>query len=252
MKTDHTTQSQHIWITGAGSGIGRQLARQAANAGNRVTVSGRRADALAQTADGDANIAIAPLDVTDKKAVDAAIDEIERINGPIDIAVLNAALYQPMDVPDFDCAVVRRLFETNFMGVVNCLQPLLDRMARRGGGRILLVASVAGYRGLPKAAAYGPTKAALINLAESLRPSAAAAGIVLQIVNPGFVATPMTEQNRFPMPFLVTPERAARDILKGLKSDGFEIAFPWIFVMLMKLARVLPDRLYFALTKRML
>jgi NAD(P)-dependent dehydrogenase (short-subunit alcohol dehydrogenase family) len=245
-------ETRHIWITGAGTGIGQELARQLAAAGNRVTVSGRRAEALAATSGGSANIAIAPLDVTDSKAVDAAVDEIERINGPIDIAVLNAALYQPMDAPDFDRDTVQRLFETNYMGVVNCLQPLLARMARRGGGRILLVASVAGYRGLPKAAAYGPTKAALINLAESLRPSAAAAGIVLQVVNPGFVATPMTAENRFPMPFLVTPERAASHIIKGLRGNSFEIAFPWIFVMLMKLARVLPDRLYFALTKRML
>ncbi|WP_374374592.1 SDR family NAD(P)-dependent oxidoreductase [Dongia sp.] len=243
---------RHWWITGAGSGIGRELARLAVSEGDRVTISGRRRDALIETADDHAAMAVQPLDVTDPAAVDAAIDTIERLTGPIDVAVLNAALYQQMDTPDFDRDVIRRLHETNVMGVVNCLQPLLLRMQARGSGRIVIVASVAGYRGLPKAAAYGPTKAALINLAEALRPSAEAAGITLQIVNPGFVETPMTAVNRFPMPFLLTPEKAAARIMAGTHGNRFEIAFPWTFVMLLKLARLLPYRLYFALTKRML
>lgn len=245
-------KKRHWWITGAGSGIGRELARLAVSEGDRVTISGRRRDALIETADDHAAMSVQPLDVTDPAAVDAAIDTIERSTGPIDVAVLNAALYQQMDTPDFDRDVIRRLYETNVMGVVNCLQPLLARMQARKSGRIVIVASVAGYRGLPKAAAYGPTKAALINLAEALRPSAEAAGITLQIVNPGFVETPMTAVNRFPMPFLLSPEKAAARIMAGTHSNRFEIAFPWTFVMLLKLARLLPYRLYFALTKRML
>lgn len=242
----------HLWITGGGSGIGRALARIAAAEGMVVSVSGRRQDALEETGRGHSRIFPAMLDVTDAAAVDAALDAIEAQHGPVDIAVLNAARYQAMDAADFDLAGFRDHIETNVMGVAHCLAPLLARMRRRGKGRIALVASVAGYRGLPQAAAYGPTKAALINLAESLRPGAAADGVIIQVVNPGFVETPMTAANDFPMPFLVSPEKAARHILAGLRRDGFEIAFPWPFVMLLKVARLLPYRLYFALTRRML
>lgn len=240
------------WITGAGSGIGRELARQIAAGGTKIIVSGRRPEALLETADDHRRIVPLALDVTDAPAVDAAIGTMEQTHGPIDVAILNAALYQPMDLADFDRAIVARLFETNVMGVVNCLQPLFERMRARGRGHIVIVASVAGYRGLPKAAAYGATKAALINMAEALQPAATAAGIRLQIVNPGFVETPMTSVNRFPMPFLMRPEQAAASILAGMKGGGFEIAFPWMFVLLLKLGRLLPYWLYLRLTRRML
>ncbi|MBL8709322.1 MAG: SDR family NAD(P)-dependent oxidoreductase [Rhodospirillaceae bacterium] len=240
------------WITGAGSGIGRELARQIAAGGIKVIVSGRRPEALLETADDHSRIVPLALDVTDALAVDAAIATMEQTHGPVDVAILNAALYQPMDLVDFDRATIARLFETNVMGVANCLQPLLERMRARGRGHIVIVASVAGYRGLPKAAAYGATKAALINMAEALQPAAAAAGIRLQIVNPGFVETPMTSVNRFPMPFLMRPEQAAARILAGMKGGGFEIAFPWMFVLLLKLGRLLPYWLYLKLTRRVL
>lgn len=249
---DPASKPAHWWITGAGSGIGQQLARTAAAEGARVTISGRRTTALAETAAGRDAIFQAPLDVRDLAAVDAAVEAMEASQGPINVAVLNAAFYQPMDAADFDCKVFRETIETNLMGVVNCLQAVLPRMLARGHGRLVLVASVAGYRGLPKAAAYGPSKAALINLAESLRPSAAAAGVTVQVVNPGFVATPLTAANRFHMPFLITADEAARHMYRGISKGGFEIAFPWSFVMLMKIARLLPDRLYFALTARMI
>ncbi len=247
-----TTVSQHWWITGAGSGIGRALARKAAAEGYQVTISSRRQEQLTETADNDTRMSPVPLDVTAADKVDAAVAEMESTHGPVDVAVLNAAIYAPMDLTDFNRETIRRLFETNVMGVANCLQPLLARMRARGHGRIVIVASVAGYRGLPKAAAYGPTKAALINLAESLQPSAAAAGVQIQIVNPGFVATPMTAGNRFPMPFLTTPELAADRIYRGIQSNQFEIAFPWAFAMLLKLGRLLPYWLYFRITRRML
>ncbi|WP_374379570.1 SDR family NAD(P)-dependent oxidoreductase [Dongia sp.] len=242
----------HLWITGGGSGIGRSVARAAAAEGMLVTVSGRREDALEETSRDHASIFPAILDVTDAVGVDAVLDAIEMRHGPVDIAILNAARYQAMDAADFDSAGFRDHIETNVMGTVHCLAPLLARMRRRRKGRIVLIASVAGYRGLPKAAAYGPTKAALINLAESLRPGAAVDGVIIQVVNPGFVETPMTAGNQFPMPFLISPERAASHILAGLRRDVFEIAFPWPFVMLLKAARLLPYRLYFALTRRML
>lgn len=240
------------WITGGGSGIGRALARQVAAAGDRVAISGRRSETLEETAGSTQGIRTCRLDVTSGPDVDATIETIEANLGNIDIAVLNAALYLPMDVDDFDRDRFRGMLDVNVMGVANCLQPLLQRMSRRGKGHIVIVASVAGYRGLPKAAAYGATKAALINMAESLHPSAAAAGVAIQVVNPGFVETPMTAANRFPMPFLTNADDAAAVIRRGVEHPGrFEIAFPWPFVIMLKLARLLPARLYLAITRRM-
>lgn len=240
------------WITGGGSGIGRALAQQVAADADKVIVSGRRLEALQQTANSALNIIPLPLDVSDPAEVTAAIADIEARFGPIDIAILNAAQYQPMDLADFDSRAFQQLFETNVMGVANCLDPLLKSMSRRGKGQIAIIASVAGYRGLPKAAAYGASKAALINMTEALKPSADAAGIKLQLINPGFVKTPMTDANDFPMPFLISVDDAVRHIRRGLSGNAFEIAFPWIFVLLLKICRWLPYRLYFAITRRMI
>jgi NAD(P)-dependent dehydrogenase (short-subunit alcohol dehydrogenase family) len=240
------------WITGGGSGIGRELARQIADGGDKVVISGRRLSILQEAAGSNANIIPHELDVTDGRMVSAAVAQIEAAHGSIDSALLNAGHYDPMDIADFAADRVLQTFATNVQGVANCLDPLLNSMRRRGSGQIAIVASVAGYRGLPKAAAYGASKAALINMAEALKPAADAAGIKLQLINPGFVLTPMTKRNDFPMPFLMTPEEAARRIRRGLSGSGFEIVFPWRFAFLLKIGRLLPYRLYFALTRRMI
>jgi NAD(P)-dependent dehydrogenase (short-subunit alcohol dehydrogenase family) len=240
------------WITGGGSGIGRALARQVAATGDKVVISGRNQAALQETAQADPLIIPLVLDVTDAAAVGQAVSAIEERHGSIDVAILNAAQYRPMDLSDFSAAGFVALMNVNVVGVANCMEPLLQRMSARRGGQIAVVASVAGYRGLPKAAAYGPGKAALINMMEALKPAADRAGIVLQVINPGFVATPMTARNEFPMPFLIAPEEAARRILGGLAGNGFEIVFPRRFAAILKIARLLPYRLYFALTRRMI
>lgn len=240
------------WITGGGSGIGRELARQVAGSGDHVIVSGRRRQALQETAAGFLNIIVLALDVTDRAKVETAVADIEAQHGPIDIAILGAAQYRPMDLHDFDSHLFGQLIASNVTSVANCLDPLFKHMRARGAGHIAVVASVAGYRGLPKAAAYGAGKAALINMIEALKPSADAAGIKLQIINPGFVATPMTEANDFPMPFLIAVDAAVRHVRRGLSGSGFEIAFPWTLVLLLRIGRWLPAWLYFAITRRML
>ena len=240
------------WITGGGSGIGRVLAQSVAADGDRVVITGRRLLALEETASVSNNILIQQADVTDASGLAASVAEIEARHGPIDVAILNAAQYQPMDLADFDAHRFSEMINTNLLGVANCLDPLLKRMAARRAGQIAVIASVAGYRGLPKAAAYGPSKAALINMLESLKPSADATGIKLQLINPGFVETPMTEGNAFQMPFLIKADEAVRQIRRGLESPRFEIAFPWAFVFLLKLGRLLPAGLYFAITRRMI
>lgn len=243
--------SQTIWITGGGSGIGRALARSFARDGHHVAISGRRNASLVETAASDPTaIHCHPLDVTDRTAVDRTIDAIERSQGQIDIAVLNAAAYKLIWVSDFDRDVFRGIVETNLIGVANALAPLLDRMRARRAGTIVIMASVAGYAGLPGAAAYGATKAALINMAESLYPEAKRFGIRITVVNPGFVETPLTAGNDFEMPFIINTDEACRRIRRGIESGRFEIAFPRRFVLLLKLARLLPYRLYFKLTER--
>jgi NAD(P)-dependent dehydrogenase (short-subunit alcohol dehydrogenase family) len=245
--------AETIWITGGGSGIGRALARSFAADGHGVAISGRRVALLTETASAyPAAIRCHPLDVTDGAAADRVVAAIESSLGPIDIAVLNAGIYQPMWVDGFDRDGFRRTIETNLIGVGNALAPLLGRMRARGTGTIVIVASVAGYSGLPGAAAYGAAKAALINMAEALYPDARRFGIRIAIVNPGFVETPLTAGNAFKMPFLMNVDDACRRIRRGIEAGVFEIAFPTRFALLLKLARRLPYWLYFKLTERIL
>ena len=170
--------------------------------------------------------------------------------GPIDLAVLNAGTWKMMGVDDFDLAAIRRGVEVNYMGVVNALDALLPRMLERGRGHIAIVASVAGYRGLPNSLAYGPTKAALINLAETLQTELAPRGITVSVVNPGFVDTPMTRDNPFPMPGIIPAPEAAQALLAGLRRKRFEIAFPRGFAAAMKILRLLPNALFFWVVRR--
>jgi short-subunit dehydrogenase len=159
--------------------------------------------------------------------------------------VFSAGVWHPMTASGYDVAKVKASIDVNYLGVVNTLDPVMRAMVKRGRGHLAIVASVAGYRGLPKGAAYGPTKAALINLAESLYADLKLKGVAMTIVNPGFVATPMTEVNTFPMPFIVTVEDAVKAIRRGLDSGRFEIVFPGLMALMMKALRILPYRLYF-------
>jgi len=241
------------WITGASSGIGRALALALAAEGWTVAVSSRSADRLAALAAEAPAGRVHPfaVDVTDLEAMSATARHIEAKLGPIDHAVFNAGDYQPMAAAAFDARLFRRLMEVNYLGVVHGIAAVLGSMRSRGAGAIWVNASVAGYRGLPRAAPYGASKAALINLAESLQPELAALGIAIHVINPGFVRTALTAKNTFAMPFLIGPEQAARAIVKGMSRRGFEVTFPWTMAALMKLLRCLPYRVYFAVTRRM-
>lgn len=245
------TTPKSVWITGASQGIGRALALELAGRGARVAISARGAEALTDLARLHAGLHPEPLEVTDARAMADAVARIERNKGPLDLAVLNAGIYQPVPGGLAAPEVFAEHMAVNYQGVVNGLCAVLPRMCERRSGQIAVVASVAGYRGLPQAAAYGPTKAALINLAETLRLELRGSGVDLRLVNPGFVATRLTAQNRFVMPSILTPEDAARRILAGLAGSRFEIAFPLGFVTWMRLLRLLPYRLYFPLMARL-
>jgi short-subunit dehydrogenase len=239
---------QNIWITGASTGIGRALALSFANEGHRVAVSARSADKLGELAKMSSNISIFPLDVTDAEAARATVTAIEATFGPIDLAILNAGVWHPMTASRYDLAKVRTSMDVNYFGVTNTLDPIMKAMITRGRGHLAIVSSVAGFRGLPKGAAYAPTKAALISLAESLYADLRIKGIKMTVINPGFIATPMTEVNNFPMPFIVSIDEAVKSIRRGLDSGRFEIVFPGRMALLMKTLRLLPYRVFFLVT----
>lgn len=234
-----------VWITGSSSGIGRDVALKLAARGARVTVSARSAEALVALAASAPRMSAAPLDVTDRAATAAVVAAIEAAQGPLDLVILNAGVWQPMGASSFDAGKSAQSIAVNYLGIANALEHVIPRMVARGRGHIALTASVAGYRGLPQASAYAPSKAAVISLAETLKPDLARKGVTVSVINPGFVDTPMTEVNRFPMPFLMPADKAAEAIISGLEKRKFDIVFPWQMAALMKFARVLPYPAYF-------
>jgi NAD(P)-dependent dehydrogenase (short-subunit alcohol dehydrogenase family) len=243
--------TKRVWITGASSGIGRALALHLAKDGAQVAVSARRREELESlAAEVPGRIAAFPVDVADESAMKETARAIATALGPLDLAVFNAGTHAPVAVESFDPAPFRKLMAINYMGAVNGIAAVLPNFLARGAGHIAVVSSVAGYRGLPQAAAYGPSKAALINLCEALKPDLDRRGIKISLVNPGFVRTPLTDRNEFPMPFLIEADDAARRIAKGLKAGKFEITFPRRFTFMLKLGRMLPYALYFRLVSR--
>jgi len=242
------------WVTGASSGIGRAVVLQLARQGWLVAASVRSHEDLRRLADeakdAPGSIEPWPVDVTDREATAGALAGIETTHGLPDLVILNAGTHKPMGASNFDPAVVRDLLEVNLMGVANGLAAVLPGFLRRRRGQVMLVASLAGYRGLPTAAAYGASKAGVINMAEALRPELTRAGVTLTLVNPGFVKTPLTDLNEFHMPFLMDVDAAAKRIVDAIGQSGFEVVFPRRFAWLLKLARCLPYALYFRIVGR--
>ena len=246
-----------LWITGAGKGIGKAVALEYATHGWTVAVSARTAsdlDAVASQASAaglEGKVISYPLDVTSHDSVKATFKAIEAEQGSIDQIIFNAGTHSPTPLGEFSVAPFRTLMEVNYMGSVNGLDAVLPTFIDRRTGHVAIVASVAGYSGLPDAAGYGATKAALINMCESLKTQLDGLGVTISVINPGFVRTPLTDQNNFPMPFLMEPEDAAKAVFVGMARKKFEIAFPTPFVLILKFLRILPYWLYFPLVKKM-
>jgi short-subunit dehydrogenase len=238
-----------IWVTGASSGIGAALARELADRGASVAISARNAAKLREVA-GD-RMLVVPVDVTDREATVAAGSTVRAGLGGLDVAVLNAGTWSRFRPEEWDSQAFADQLQTNLMGTIHALEAVVPTMLGQGRGRIVGTASVAGYRGIPGAEAYGATKAALLNLFESLRGSLGPRGVVVQTVAPGFVKTPMTDRNSFPMPFMVSPEEAARAIADGMARNKAEIVFPLPMMLLMKAARLVPVRAWTAGTAAM-
>jgi NAD(P)-dependent dehydrogenase (short-subunit alcohol dehydrogenase family) len=241
-----------VWITGASSGIGRELALSLARDGAFVAVSARSAEKLAELTAVHPSIRAYPVDVTDRAAVAKTVQAIEADLGPIDLAVLNAGVWHPMTSVTFDASLVEQSMTVNYLGCVYPLETLIPSMRARQSGHVVFVSSVAGYLGLPRGVAYSPTKSAVTTLAESLADDLARFGVKVSVVQPGFVETPMTSTNKFPMPWIMPTEEAVVRIRKGLAKGRFEIAFPWQMVLMLKLARRAPYGLLFAIFRRVL
>lgn len=238
-----------VWIVGASSGIGQATAAALHARGAQVVVSARKvADLEAFVAAHPGSTAL-PLDATDAAAVHAAADQL-LARGPLDCVVYCAGHYAAMRATALDLADLQRHTAVNYTGALCVLSAVLPALLARGAGHIALVGSVAGYRGLPNSLAYGPTKAALINLAETLYLDLHDKGLGVSLINPGFVQTPLTAQNNFDMPALLTPAQAAQAILAGWAQGRFEIHFPKRFTLWLKALRVLPYRAYFYLVSR--
>jgi short-subunit dehydrogenase len=239
-------RGKRVWLVGASAGIGAAMARELAGRGARLALSARSADKLAAL--GLAGALLLPCDATDAAALRAARDTLVATFGGVDLVIYLAGDYVPMRAEDFDLATAERVLTVNFNGALRLAAAVLGDL--RPGGGIAFVASVAGYRGLPRALCYGPGKAALIHFAEVLHLDLAPRGIGVWAINPGFVATRLTAQNDFAMPALMTPEAAAVAAVDGFAAGKFEIHFPRRFTRVLKLLRLLPYRLYFPLIHR--
>jgi NAD(P)-dependent dehydrogenase (short-subunit alcohol dehydrogenase family) len=240
-----------IWIVGGSTGIGRACAVAWHAAGAKVAVSARNASTLAELTQAHAGMRGLPLDVNNLDAVGAALATLIQEWGGLDLVVLAAGAYTATRAWELTPARIDEMMNVNLISTMKATSLLVPQLLKQGHGHLSFISSVAGYRGLPKALVYGPSKAALTNFAETLYLDLHDKQIGVSVVNPGFVRTPLTAQNEFNMPALIEPEEAAEEIVRGIARGAFEIHFPRRFTRLLKFLRWWPDALYFNVIKRM-
>jgi NAD(P)-dependent dehydrogenase (short-subunit alcohol dehydrogenase family) len=243
--------SKNVWITGASSGIGKALAIKFANEGWQVAASARRENLLKDLNNKNPNIHPFPLDVKNENVTKNTFKNIIEKFKTIDISVFCTGMHDPDAEKKLSSEKIREIMETNFFGSLNCIMAVNNYFRERKDGHISIVSSVAGYRGLPAASGYCASKSALTSLAESLYFDFKRHNVRVSLVSPGFIKTPMTDKNKFPMPLIKSPEFAAEKMFIGLtKKNVFEIHFPIAFTMIMKLLKIMPNWLYFFLVKK--
>ena len=240
-----------IWITGASSGIGRSLALKFANEGWVVAASARREDLLKELNSVNQNIHSFPLDVTNIDQCKTVFKSIIEKFKDVEISVFGTGIHDPRSEKSFNLEKIREITEVNYFGTLNCINAVYDYYKNKESGQISIVSSVAGYRGLPAAGAYCASKSALSSFAESLYFEMKRRSVRVSLVCPGFIKTPMTDKNDFPMPMIKSPEFAADQMYTGLiKKTGFEIHFPKAFTFLMKFLKILPSSIYFKIVEK--
>jgi short-subunit dehydrogenase len=237
-----------IWITGASSGIGKALSIKFAQEGWIVAASARREGLLQELTKINQNIHSFPLDVTNPEQCKKVFEEIKKKFNNIEISIFGTGIHDPNSEKRFNLEKIREIMEVNYFGTMNSINSVYDYYNDKKGGQISIISSVAGYRGLPAAGAYCASKSALTSFTESLRFEMMRKNVRVSLVSPGFIKTPMTDQNDFPMPMIKSPEFAAEQIYIGLtKKTGFEIHFPKAFTFILKFLRILPNSIYFKL-----
>ena len=233
-----------IWITGASSGIGKAVAEKFASEGWMVAASARRQEILNKMAENQ-NIFAYPLDVTQKENVTKTFNNIIEDFKNVDICLFCSGTYDPKLEQEINIEQNKFVMETNYFGVLNCIKAVETYFKDKKSGQISIVSSVAAYRGLPNSSGYGPSKAALTNLTESIYFDFKKHNVKISLVSPGFIKTPLTDKNEFPMPFIRSPEFAADKIFQGLtKKNIFEVHFPLGLTLTLKFLRILPYKLY--------
>ena len=241
-----------IWITGASSGIGKALAIKFANKGWQVAASARRTDLLEELNKNNPNIHSFPLDVVNLENSKKIFDKIIEKLGEINLCVFSTGIYDPRTEKEINVEQIHKVFNVNFFGTLNCIKAVENYFKNKKNGHISIMSSVAGYRGLPNSSGYGPSKAALNNLTESLYFDFKKYNVRVSLIAPGFIKTALTDKNNFKMPFLKTTEFAANKIYNGLiKKNSFEISFPLEMSILMKTLKILPNRIYLNLIKKL-
>ena len=243
-------------VTGASSGLGAEMARQLARAGYEVGLTARRAVDLGRVAEEirleGGKVAVAPADATDPEATAAAFRSLTRQLGPVDLLIANAGVGLDLSARDFKAATFARMVHVNLVAPATAIECVLPTMLARRSGQIVGISSLAGYRGLPGSAGYSATKAGLTALLEGLRPELKRQGIIVTIVHPGYVRTPMTESQTNPQPFLMDVEPATRIILRGVERRQSRVDFPLPMNVLLKMLRLLPDSIYDPIAVRVL
>ena len=239
-----SVNQKKIWITGASSGIGKALAEKFSHDNWKVAISARRENLLYEIAKNE-NISAFPLDVTDQKEVENVFNKIMNQFNDLDICVFCSGTYNRKSEKEINTDEIMKTIQTNFIGVVSCVKAVESYFKDKKQGHISIVSSVAAYRGLPNSTGYGPSKAALTNFTESIYFDFKKYGVKVSLISPGFIKTPMTDKNDFPMPFIKTPQFAANKIYKSLtKQNKFEIHFPLELTFMLKILRILPYKIY--------
>ncbi len=248
-----TSNKKIAWITGGGTGIGSELAKILVKNNWIVAISGRRLEKLNQVKKNDPeNIYAFKLDVTSEKNCKIVAEKIINKFKKIDLAILNAAAYNPGHLNFNDSLKIKNVINTNLIGQMYCVGSIINYMKIRNYGQIVFVSSPAGFKGLPNAGIYGITKSALTFLAESMYLEYLESNIKIQVIHPGFIKTPMTDKNTFPMPFLMSSKEASQRIFKNLSNNSFEIFFPKRLIIPMKILSILPYKIYFFIMKLLL
>jgi len=245
--------TKNVWITGASSGIGKALAIKFATEGWHVAVSARRENLLQELNNNNLNIHSFPLDIKDESETKKVFKNIVEKFKTVDICVFCTGIHDPESEKKLSSEKIREIMETNFFGTVNCIMAVNKFFRDKQSGHISIVSSVAGYRGLPAASAYCASKAALTSLAESLYFDFKRFNVRVSVISPGFIKTPMTDKNEFPMPMIKSPEYAAEKMFIGLtKKNAFEIHFPITLTLIMKLLKIMPNWLYLLVARKLI